>query len=57
MSVAHIETSIAEKNLTEEAQAGTELKLRLLEAQLTAVSGRQDFQDDCMAEMADAVYA
>lgn len=52
--VKHREDSITEIRREEEAK---ETEIRLLKAQLQAATERQDFLEDCIAEMAAAVYS
>ncbi|MCI5956377.1 MAG: hypothetical protein MRZ54_05275 [Clostridiales bacterium] len=41
---------------TEQAHAAYEEKLKLQEAQIQALSDRNEFMEDCVAEMAGVVY-
>lgn len=52
--INHRKDSIIEIRKAEEAK---DAEIRLLKAQLQAATERQDFLEDCIAEMAAAVYS
>lgn len=52
--VKHREDSIVE---IRKQQQNKDETIRLLQAQLQAATDRQDFLEDCIAEMAAAVYS
>lgn len=54
MSVQHRADSINAGNAAEQA---LEVKIKLLEAQIKATGDRQDFDEDCIAEIAEILYA